>query len=850
MENNIVTLVTTGIILLSSCSRSPEIGVSRELAALRKQNISQVEYVLYLSIPGLKDSPVPSRTEISFEVKEKQKVALDFRFSDSCLVSITVNSRVYSTKPKNGHIIIPSKYIYRGINKVDIDFYAGESSLNRKDDFLYTLLVPDRASTVFPCFDQPDIKAQFTLSLEVPKGWVAVSNSPAENIMDTDTSRFYMFAPTKPISTYLFAFAAGKFDTLSRTSGSKKITMYYRENDTKKVERNRDAIFNSHFHSLEWLENYTGIPYPFDKLDIVLIPDFQYSGMEHPGSIFYRDSRLFLDENPSENQLLNQANLVAHEVSHQWFGNLVTMQWFNDVWMKEVFAGLMADKIVNPQYPSINHELSFLLSHYPRAYSVDRTSGSNPIRQNLDNLLLAGTLYGDIIYHKAPIAMMQLENTLGSELFQRGIQEYLDTYRFGNADWNNLVAILDSLTPLNLKAWSHAWINNATMPTVKAAVYLDGNSIKHYTLSQNSGDKMLPMVYSVENICKNGKNIAALVNQEKQKVIVGEFTHQPFCKGIQPNANGMGYGMFIPDSFSIKTLTDTSLTIENPVARASNYLTINELFLNGKLSTKDYFDFLISALNKEGESQIRTYLLGNIEMAWWQYMQQNDRIKKSVKLEQTLVKLFNSKLISVDERKPIFQTYSRIALSHKSIDYLLHTWEGNENLNGIRLSEQDYTNLAYELAVRNIHNADSILQVQESRITQPDRLSKFRFMKRAVSSDEATRDDFFHSLLTPANRRPEPWVTEALHYFNHPLRSAFSINYLNASLDLLPEIQQTGDIFFPKMWLDATLWGYNSPQAAKIVSDWLTGNRNVSESLKNKLRQSADLLFRANKNRE
>ncbi|HNV51866.1 MAG TPA: M1 family aminopeptidase, partial [Tenuifilaceae bacterium] len=356
-----VKSITVALVLLLaiSCSKTPELGVSKELAAIRRENISNIDYSIYMSVPSHVESNIPSRVEISFELKKRQRVVLDYRMNDSSLKSVTVNSRVYNTKPENGHIVIPAWYLYKGANRVDIDFYAGESSLNRKKDFLYTLLVPDRASTVFPCFDQPDMKAIFNLTLEVPKDWTAVTNSAAENAMQTDTSNIFMFGKTQPLSTYLFAFAAGKFDTISRTENNRKIVLYHRENDLKKVERNLDAIFSSHFHSLNWLESYTGIPYPFDKLDIVLIPDFQYSGMEHSGAIFYRDARLLLDENPSVNQKLGQANLIAHEVAHQWFGNLVTMRWFNDVWLKEVFAGLMADKIVNPQFPEVNHQLSF-----------------------------------------------------------------------------------------------------------------------------------------------------------------------------------------------------------------------------------------------------------------------------------------------------------------------------------------------------------------------------------------------------------------------------------------------------------------------------------------------------------
>lgn len=157
--------------------------------------------------------------------------------------------------------------------------------------------------------------------------------------------------------------------------------MYYRETDSVKVKRNSDEVFSLHAKSLAWLEDYTAIKYPFGKFDFVLIPSFQYGGMEHPGSIFYNESSLFLDENPPVNRKLARASVIAHESAHMWFGDLVTMDWFNDVWLKEVFANFMAAKIVHPSFPEINHNLRFLLAHYPGAYEVDRSSGTNPILQ-------------------------------------------------------------------------------------------------------------------------------------------------------------------------------------------------------------------------------------------------------------------------------------------------------------------------------------------------------------------------------------------------------------------------------------------------------------------------------------
>src|SRR5262249_38503661 len=154
---------------------------------------------------------------------------------------------------------------------------------------------------------------------------------------------------------------------------------------------------------------------------------------EHPGAILYNAASLMLEETATQNQLLERANTISHETAHMWFGDLVTMEWFNDVWMKEVFANFMAAKIVNPSYPEVNHELRFLMSNYPAAYEIDRTQGANPIRQHLANLNEAGSLYGAIIYQKAPIVMRQLEMILGPDVFRDGLREYLQKYAFGNA---------------------------------------------------------------------------------------------------------------------------------------------------------------------------------------------------------------------------------------------------------------------------------------------------------------------------------------------------------------------------------------------------------------------------------
>lgn len=836
MKRKSTLFALIGLLFLNACKEKVEYGVSQQLANLRKQNISNIEYSIYFDIPESETTAIPGRVELTFELAERINLPIDFRNADSCLLNISVNYRQLRTRIVNGHIVIPKGYLYKGQNKISIDFLAGKTSLNRKGDYLFSLLVPDRASTVFPCFDQPNLKASFNLTLQTPKDWVAVSNAPVINKMETDTSTLWIFDRTHPISTYLFAFAAGKFKTIDYVRDSFRMTIYHRETDTQKVARNTPKVFELHHSAIKWLEDYTNINYPFQKLDVVLIPDFPYSGMEHPGAIFYRDSRILLDETPSVTQQLSQANLIAHEISHQWFGNLVTMHWFNDVWLKEVFAGLMADKIVNPQYPNLNHQLSFVLSHYPRAYSVDRTGGANPIRQNLDNLMLAGTLYGDIIYHKAPIALQQLELMMGSEKFREGLNIYLKKYEYDNAGWNELIEIFDNLSADDIKTWSKRWIDTPGMPAISVDTVSDVICISQI-------ENWLPMEFEVM--------IPTTAGYQTKKVSLSSGnTEIPMpknfsgLKAIIHNSNGLGYGLFVSIDQNL-TLWQLNELASNDVARASFFINLHELFLNHLVDTDTYFRILANALSREKDPQIRNYLLTNLEGVWWQFLDHTNRIILSQTLEQTLAGIFNNLKIPADERKPAFLTYCRTSITPEAAELIENIWAGKSQIKGISLSENDYIDLSLQLAVRDIQDADSILLVQEGRIQNADRLAKFRFVKRAATPDEALRDDFFHSLLVAQNRRPEPWVAEGLRYFFHPLRASHSIHYLNAALDLLPEIQQTNDIFFPKIWLDAVLYGHNSTDAAKIVTKWIKEHPQLSPNLKGKLMQSADPLFRA-----
>jgi len=761
-----------------------ESGVSLALAEHRAATVSNINYDLHFDIPDAVSEPISAAAKIGFDLSDtSHALQLDFRESADKIHSVTVNGEASGFEFRDEHIVIPAHEVIAGRNTIDIAFEAGSSSLNRNPDYLYTLFVPDRARTAFPLFDQPDLKATFDLSLGLPAEWTAMANAPVETSTRSGPGTIVRFEASDLISSYLFSFVAGRFETVTRVVDGREMTMLHRETDADKVARNIDEVFNLHAASLDWLEEYTGVAYPFRKFGFALIPAFQYGGMEHVGAIQYRASSLFLDEAPSETRLLGRAGLIAHETAHMWFGNLVTMEWFNDVWTKEVFANFMAAKIVNPGFPDVNHDLNFLVRHFPSAYSVDRTEGANPIRQDLPNLNEAGQMYGAIIYNKAPIMMRKLEKMMGEGLFREGMQEYLSSYAFDNATWPALIQILDAKTDEDLASWSQDWVNTPGRTAVEA---------QWDTSAEGEGG---PLRYGLVPARFNELNGWRFLGETERAALLINLYEQ-LLAGTGPRP-----GLYLDQLAGI-------------AMREENQLVLNQVLSQ---SRRIYWRLRPEEL-RHRDAQV-------LERVLWETM-----------LEQE----------EASRRKVYFEAYADIALTAEAVKRLRDIWSGELTIENLPLAENDLIDLAQEIAVRLPEQADAIIAAQIERSENPDNVRKLAFIAPSLSADQAVRDAFFESLADASNRETESWVLDALDNLHHPLRTADSEAYLLPSLELLTEIQVTGDIFFPKRWLDATLRNYRTSTAVATVRTFLEERPDYNRQLRMKILQSADMLFRAN----
>lgn len=770
--------ITIALLLLAAVAcrpEAPEAGVSRELAESRAASFSGLSYSLCFDLrcePG----QIAAEETVTFESASRQAIVLDFKAPEGALISVTANGSKTDVAIVDEHIVIPRKIARKGVNTLKISFIAGEYSLNRREDFMYTLLVPDRARTLFPCFDQPDLKASFRLALKLPEGWTAVSNSCVES----GSGDGLQFAATAPLSTYLFAFVAGKFKQIEASRDGRTVSMYHRETEPSRIAQSSE-IFGLVFDSLEWLEAYTGVRYPFDKYDFIAIPDFQYGGMEHAGATLYNAGRLFVGDSPTTQELLSRASLIAHETAHMWFGDYVTMRWFDDVWTKEVFANWFAAKMVRPQFPEVNHALSDLQSLYAPAYAEDRTEGRVPIHQPLANLKDAGLIYSNTIYDKAPVVMEMLAEKLGPERFKECIRQYLKAFAFANASWDELVAIFDDASDDDLRAWSKQWVETAGMPEITGP---------------ESGEELVDGVWV-------------------------------------PNLDGKGYGWYRPDNAGMEYIMAHWAEFDE-TARMSLLMTLYENSWRGCLERREFVRWCAGRLAGENNPLIFSAMVSYAA-------KENARLADEVgALPEALLGLASDGSRGPEQRLLAFRQLYTSASTEEQWNELRRIWQEQKPYPGLILSEKDYTNLAYRLMAAFPGSAEEIAATQRGRIANPDRLATFDFVSRAAAPSAAARRELFESFLaSPAGRRPESRVLSALGLLCRKDLLDESVSYILPSLEMLPEIQATGDIFFPAQWCKTVLSPHlDDPSARQIVQDYLSDHPDLNPLLVKKILQA------------
>lgn len=432
---------------------------------------------------------------------------------------------------------------------------------------------------------------------------------------------------------------------------------------------------------------------------------------------------------------------------------------------------------------------------------------------------------------------------MGEKSFQSGMQEYLSSFAYDNATWPDLIKILNNYTAADLTSWNEVWVNDPGRPVFDWDISFKEDKISTFNLIQQpemGEGRLWFQSFDLDLHYPNQEAITIEIEDSLEHQSVKEVIGLDKPDFVQMNPSGKGYGVMPVDTGPELTAV---FSLENKVARAAAYINLYENMLNQRYSKPlELLEVFIKGLQEEKE-ELNLRLLNNyIQKIYWNFIDQETRRGLASDLEKEIWKAMELQPVR-NNKKILFKSYQNIFQTDEALKRLYMVWDTQNPPTNVHLTEEDYTELAFSLEVRNHH--PGILDEQFSRISNPDRKRRFEIIKPALSFDKEERDQFFKELEKRENRSNEAAILEALSYFHHPLRQPNAEKYLAKSLELLPEIQKTGDIFFPGRWVAANFGSYQSSSAYKVVQDFLEENSDINPKLKEKILQETDDLRRS-----
>ena len=495
-----------------------------------------------------------------------------------------------------------------GRAEIDLQYEApfgpNLSGLYRVDEggkaFAFTQFEPNDARRAFPCFDEPGFKVPFQVSITVPEGMLAVANTPELRRRETPASGLtsYEFVASEPLPAYLVAFAVGPFEVRQGARDPVPIRLITLPGKSHMGQLALDAARDQ----LAILADYFGTPYPYAKLDLVAVPEFGAGAMENAGLVTFREERVLHD--PAAVSLEAQRELwgiMAHELAHQWFGDLVTMKWWDDLWLNEGFATWMGAKVVERVKPGFLTDLE-RVSDKQWVMGMDMLASARRIRQPVRGSSEALEAFDGITYVKGASTLSMIESWLGEGAFRDGVRSYLAKHRFGNAESRDLFEALAGASGKDVARVMSSFVDQSGVPLVEASARCDAGKVRvtlaqreYRPLGRPAGERKtwkIPVCVRLDGAGKD-ERACTLLDQAASELLV-PVTACPAA--IHPNADERGYYRYLmPKAALVALAKRPRLTLREKVGLLGNAWA---LVKSGDLPLDVYFELLPGLLGE------------------------------------------------------------------------------------------------------------------------------------------------------------------------------------------------------------------------------------------------------------
>jgi aminopeptidase N len=503
--------------------------------------------------------------------------------------------------------------------------------------YLYTQFETGDARRMYACFDQPDQKATFKISTISPKHWEVISNYGIESTKNLDGDRkFTQFAESQVISTYVTAIVAGAYTSVhDEYKGRKTIPLgiYARKSFFKYVDA--ENIFEVTKQGFAYFEETFGLAYPFGKYDQIAVAEYNWGAMENVGCVTFHEDVLIFRSKVTEKNYISRATTIHHEMAHMWFGDLVTMKWWEDLWLNESFAEWASYQSVSEstKYTQAWTEFNSLRKNW--AYRVDQMTTTHPIAVEMEDLDAVRTNFDGISYAKGASVLQQLVAHVGRENFIKGLRLYFEKHAYGNTTLKDLIDQLEAASGRDLTPWVSTWLRTAGVNTLSPVIEVEGDTYKAISVKQAApsipvgSTELRPHRLHVGLFdIANG----ALTRRKSVELdVAGALTEVKELAGekvadlVLVNDHDQTYAKIRFDERSIETMKNYLGSLDDSLARGLIYASLWDSTRDGELSASDYVAITLNALKTESNIAIVAATFLQIDTAIWAYAAPENR---------------------------------------------------------------------------------------------------------------------------------------------------------------------------------------------------------------------------------
>lgn len=748
----------------------PGLNLTREEATARAAVISVEHYDVTLDLTQ-GDTNFRSHTTVTFTATEGATTFADLVSNN--IRSITLNGQELDPSIHRDHRIELPALAAHNTLVVDADcqyMHTGEG-LHRFVDpadgkaYCYSQFeVPD-ARRVYTTFEQPDLKATFTFTVTVPAGWKVFSNSLTPSPEENGETWTYRFAETERMSTYITAIVAGPYegvtDSLVSADGRKiPLGVWCRSSLLEHLDHER--ILDITRAGFTFFEREYGIAYPFSTYDQIFVPEYNAGAMENAGCVTFRDQYIFRTR-PTTADLEARANTILHELAHMWFGDLVTMQWWNDLWLNESFAEFMSHLALAEATEYTDGWTGFMLRK-DWGMNQDQMPTTHPITAEIRDLADVEVNFDGITYAKGASVLRQLVTYVGREAFFKGLHEYLTKHSYANATLADLLGELEKASGRDLTAWSRVWLEEAGITLLRPEVSVDeSGAITELAVLQESfsqGSSLRPHRLVVAGYSLNEAGSVERVFSEELDVD-GERTVVLSAAGLaRPdlvliNDEDLAYAKVRLDeeslAFAIRNIAEFEDSLTRGVILASAW----DMTRDGEMSARDYLSLVLAALPVERNSTMLRLHLRHIDEAVRAFVAPAHRAAAQVQVGTTLLLLARTAAAGSDQQQLLVRAAASNAATAEHFEAVKALFDGSQTFLGLDMDVDLRWSLLFALVRGGFAGEAEIaaLETEDDTMTGHQNAAAARAAVESAEVKQSTWEAVLRDLSIPNDTR-------------------------------------------------------------------------------------------------